>query len=194
MRDKLTSISKMGEKWFSIKPSTRRNLILRTCGLESTFTPTYVLESVREDGKGGFESVCSDRNGRILWVGPTKNSTRVERWKFTCFRDHANFNRRKSDRFSYLVDTLEKRGLSAEAVRPLWRLSLVFFTLKWKAFVRLVRAVIARLDPNTKVRMVPRVNPLRFKPHLSRDVAKEHVVFLNNKTNLPKWELKPLRA
>jgi len=146
----------------------RKNLFVEACGLEAIYAPRVVLENLRRDSNGDMISIATAGDGRILWSGKTK-SIRNFAENATKFSSPYNsldgVSIRKLKRFSYLAGRLSSKGFCEEAVKPLVRLCLQFWKLKFKDFNGLCRKIFSLAKcQQFKVDSYPRAVHLRIKP------------------------------
>lgn len=155
-----------------ISAKQKRNLLLKACGLESTFAPRIVLENLKRDSDGNLIVIATGRDGRILWSGKTKQLQYLteNQVKFsTPWSSTSKVEMVKAKRFSYLVRVLSEHGAQECTIKPLVRLSLQYFRLNLPNFYGLVRKVLS-----TVISRIVRVDgPLRCyslqsKPFLLR--------------------------
>jgi hypothetical protein len=140
---------------------------LKACGLEATFTPNVVLESLGKDKDGNVVSVMTGRDGRFLWSGQTKlvRYPDVTRKFSYPWNSISKIEKRKSARFSYIIRIISESSLSLKAVRPLVRLALQFWQLDMNAFVRIGHKILS-CTPTVVCRRSSAARALRIKPTL----------------------------
>lgn len=194
LRDSLLSIANSPDAlWHRKTPKARRNALLRACELEFTFAPRVVRETIVKDDNGELKSLCTGQDGRKLWLGPVRKKLYVSEGdsKFTRIRNLPSFNRRKADRFSYLISVLTDCKLSKKAVKPLVRLCVQFSQLNWSSFQKIVRAVIASLCTKIKVRRIPQATgATAVKPHLLGVEIKSDF----KSVSVPLWDWIPIKG
>jgi hypothetical protein len=180
--------------WEKKSAKSRTNLILRTCGLEATFAPRVVLETLVE-GKDGLVSVCTGRDGRILWSGKTKflrhTDPGVVKRKFSSFRLSDGPFRARCDYFSYLVSVLSQTGIPRKGVEPLVRLSLKLFDLSLPAVRRIGRKILSCLETKFQVRRKSVAHALPINPYLTGKVIKSRSELL---VSVPLWDWRPVKG
>lgn len=140
---------------------------MKACGLEATFTPNVVLESLGKDKDGNIVSVMTGRDGRFLWSGKTKLVRYPDtKRKFSYPWNYISKNeKRKSARFSYMIRVLSESSLDSKAIRPLVRLALQFWQLDMNAFVRIGHKILS-CTPTVVCRRSSVADALRIKPTL----------------------------
>lgn len=177
------------ETWTKRTVKARKNALVSICGLESIYAPVMVLENLRKEGDN-IQSVCTGRDGRVLWCGSTKLTKYPDvTRKFTSFRYAPGWGFvRRLNKLSYLFSVLAETGLTAKSVKPLVRLSLQAFCLDWSHFKGLVKAILASLGTKIKVRRPSVINILRIKPRLTGAEIKSK---LSGLANIPLWEYVP---
>jgi len=188
LRGKLSSIS--GDpNWGKRSLKARKNRLVAACGLESIYAPVMVLENLIKV-KDGYESVCTGRDGRVLWRGRTKLTRypdvdkKFTSPRYLLGRDTAN----RLGRLSSLFSDLSESGLPVKAIRPLSRLSLHFLDMKKRDFIATIRAVRACLETKIEVRRPSGINILRNKPYL---LGKEIKSKRSCLASVPLWDWKP---
>jgi hypothetical protein len=193
MRESLLSFVRMPDAdWHKQTLSKRRDLLLEACDLRSTFSPRVVRETLYKGESGELRSLCTGRDGRKLWDGPTRKSLNREpgESKFTYIRNQRGFPVWRSNRFSYLVSVLAEHKPVLKTVRPLLRLSVQFFKLDQKSFNGTLRAVIASLQTKIEVRHTAKNRRFkRFKPCLLPD---KEIKSINPMVTVPLWDWRPV--
>jgi hypothetical protein len=169
----------------------RRNILKDALGLESTFAPLLVRETIIKDRKtGGLKSISSGRDGRPLYIGNTNKSLRYLKegmGKFSSpWRNGTECARKKSKRFSYLCAVIAQCGLREKAIKPLVRLSAQFWKLRLKDFWSLTKLIIALSSDGDMVRRTTARIRLQSKPSLTGSVKN----LGSNLGSVPLWEWK----
>jgi len=168
MKGKLTGIADIPlEKWRKRTFKARKNLLAKVCGLEPIFAPNIVREKVIKTDDGTFVE-CTGRDGRTLWYGHTKferypdNDYRFYSFRYALGRTVVA----RLDRLSNLLSVITEKGLSAKAVKPLVRLSLMWYHISNRDFNGLLKAVVSALRRDLEVRRPTSMGKsiLRFKP------------------------------
>jgi hypothetical protein len=185
-------VSCESQKWEKRTVKARKNALVSMCGLEPMYTPNWVRESIRELPDGTMQSVCTGRDGRILWKGTSKLSRRPTiDGKFTSFRFSLGKRvRKRLDRMSYLFSVLAENKPTAKSVRPLIRLSLQWYSLQNKSFDGLLRKIKSSLGRNCQVRRPSSISSIsKTKPRLIRGAEKKSNLI--GLASIPIWDYFP---
>lgn len=146
----------LSRKWAKthISPKGKINALLKASGLEWTFAPNVVLETVVETEKGPMVHM-SDRKGRIL--ASCKASKRTiengtkQRFSSPWLVAHLMPLKKRTGKLSYILDLISREGLYEKAIRPLTRFFFQFLKLKNKDFKGLFRSIVAVYSSNIKL-------------------------------------------
>jgi hypothetical protein len=142
---------------------------VKACGLEPIYAPNIVREKLIKTDEGTFVE-CTGRDGRTLWYGNTRFSRYPDRepdHRFYSFRYALGRTVvKRLDRLSSLFSVIAEKGLSAKAVKPLVRLSLMWNHISKRDFHGLLKAVTSALRRDFEVRRPTSMGNsiLRFKP------------------------------
>jgi hypothetical protein len=184
----LTKENSASNNWFKRSEKSRRNALLKACGLEATFTPKCVLETLTEDKEGNLVAVFTGRDGRQLWSGKTKLVRYPDvKQRFTSPWSYAPGKKWKSSRFSYLLRCIVENGLPAKAVKPLVRLSPQFWKLDVNSFDAIIKKLLS-LVGRVVSRRTPVVLYRTVIPFLSGKVVNSKSLL----KQVPLWDFRPV--
>jgi len=152
--------------------------------LGEVFAPRAYRKVVREDN-GQVIEICYDNQGAILSSTRKGDPTKVGRARFESVGIALPQAAERVKRFSYLVHVIAQCGLREKAVRPLWRLLRIGYSIRFSNFKRLV-GIVAR-KCNTRFDFVRDLSAppkgLRKIPCVSQE-ARTHCLM---GINVPGW-------